>query len=151
MAHVPSGNRVAKLEGIVSAALANADELGPYSGKNGANQHIVRAITEGAAILAHGGAQRPHLVVAGGVKKGGQDSERCSYKIHCTLREGIKGVCIINQWSDSEVRKIGLAAIACELRNRISSGRADLPHIILARDRFESESKLEKIFYMAAR
>ena len=41
----------------------------PDGGENGADQHVDRAVAEGAAILAHGGAPAANLMMAGGVEQ----------------------------------------------------------------------------------
>src|SRR5581483_3279123 len=68
---------------------AHADELGPDACENRGNQHIVRAVAERAAILAHRRAETAEFVLAGHVEKARQDCERSSYKIH--LNPPVKG------------------------------------------------------------
>ena len=68
---------------------AHADERGPYGGEYGARQNVGRVIAECVAVLAHLHAQAADLIVAGGIKQAGENSQHCGHEIHQMLPAGM--------------------------------------------------------------
>lgn len=66
----------------IFVALLDADECAPGGRKPGADQYVVRAFAEDAAIAAHVGAIRAELVLTRGIEQSGQDNQNSGDHIH---------------------------------------------------------------------